>query len=78
MTTRYVTGMLLAAILATVVALFASTLALQEADAGFVTARKCGGGTIKLTNAEGRVFKLQNQARTSRGLKALCVHPDLT
>lgn len=78
MTTRHVTGMLLAAIVATMVALFASTLTLREADAGFVTAKTCGGGTIRLTNAEERVFKLQNQARTSRGLKALCVHPDLT
>lgn len=31
-----------------------------------------------MTIAEEPVFKLHNQARTSRGLKALCVHPDLT
>jgi uncharacterized protein YkwD len=76
MATKHVAGMFLVAILATVT--FVSTLTLQEADAGFVTARTCGGGSIKLTSAEGRILKLHNQARTSRGLKALCVQPDLT
>jgi uncharacterized protein YkwD len=78
MTTKRVTGMLLVAILATVAATVVSLLALQEADAGFVTVKTCGGGTIKLTNAEGRVLKLHNQTRTARGLRALCVHPALT
>lgn len=68
-------AMIVVAILAATVA---STLMLKEAHAGFVTVKTCGGGTIKLTSAEGRVLKLHNQARTSRGLKALCVQPDLT
>ena len=77
MTTKHVTGLLLAAILATVAATVVLTLTQQKADAGFVTAKTCGG-TIKLTNAEGHVLKLHNQARAARGLKTLCVHPDLT
>ena len=79
MTTRHLSGILLAAILASAaIAAFALTLAPKEANAGFVTARTCDGGSISLTNAEGRILKLHNQARTSRGLKALCVQPDLT
>lgn len=78
MTTKHIAGMLLASILATVALVFVSTLTPQEANAGYVTARTCGGGTIKLTGTEGRVLKLHNRARTSRGLKALCVQPDLT
>lgn len=78
MTTKHVAGIFLAAILAMVAATVVSALSLQEADAGFVTAKTCSGGTIKLTNAEESVLRLHNRARTARGLKALCVRPELT
>jgi uncharacterized protein YkwD len=76
--TKRVTWIFLAAVVATVAGIALSAFAPQRAEAGFSTAKTCGGGTIKLTNAEERVLKLHNHARAAHGLKALCVQPDLT
>ncbi len=78
MTIEHARWTLLAAILATVAAIFVSAIGPQRADASGNTVRTCGGGTIKLNSAEQRVLKLHNHARHAHGLKALCVQPDLT
>lgn len=78
MAKRHVSVAILAATLAVITAVGASALAPQEADAKLVAVKTCGGGTIKLNGGEKRGLVLHNRARTKRGLKALCVHPDLT
>ena len=78
MATKHLPWMFLAALLATVAALVVSAFTPHQADAGFVAARTCSGDSIELSNAEQRVLTLHNHARTRHGLKALCVHPDLT
>jgi uncharacterized protein YkwD len=40
--------------------------------------RTCDGGTIQLSAKEERTLRLHNQARESRGIKPLCLHPALT
>ncbi len=60
-------------------AMAVSAIQPQEANAAStVSVSTCDGGTIKLTTAESRTLSMHNQARTSRGLQALCVHPLLT
>lgn len=49
--------------------------AASAAGGGNVT--KCGGGKIFLNAQEKQSFVLHNRERTQRGLKRLCVHPDL-
>lgn len=68
----------LAALLAAITAVSISALAPQEADAGLITVKTCGGGTIKLNGNEKRMLELHNKARAKRGTRALCVHPALT
>jgi len=75
MISRYVWMVCLAA-LAVVAAFGAAVVAPEEAEAA--TVKTCTGGTIDLTTSERRLLDLHNEARTSRGLKALCVHPALT
>ncbi len=77
MVLRYCAFVLAAAILAAVLALFVSAIEPEKAQAAS-TVRTCGGGTIKLNAKEERTFRLHNQKRRSRGLRALCVHPKLT
>ena len=74
---RYASVILVAALLATVVALSVSALEPEKAEAAS-TVRTCGGGTIKLNAKEERTLRLHNRERTSRGFRALCVHPKLT
>lgn len=78
MTKRHVSVAVLAATLAVIIAVGASALVPQEADASLITVKTCGGGTVQLNANEKRILELHNRARTKRGLKALCVHPDLT
>lgn len=78
MATKRVTWVFLAVVLAVVAALVASAFTPHKADAGLVTVRTCSGGSIELTNAEKSMLERHNHARTRHGLKALCVHPDLT
>lgn len=79
MTTRYVSVVLLAAIIAVVAAVGISAVEPEKAEAAtYITVNTCDGGTIQLNSDEKRIFDLQNRARTKRGKKALCVHPDLT
>jgi len=76
---KYVSVVLLAATLAVAVAVGVAGVEPQEADAAtHITVQTCGGGTIQLNSDEKRILNLQNQARTSRGKKALCVHSALT
>ena len=43
-----------------------------------IRVKTCDGGSFRLSVAEKRMFALHNRARTTRGLKPLCVAPDLT
>jgi uncharacterized protein YkwD len=74
---RYVSTITLAITLAVIAALGAAASVPQEAEAASVTVKTCTGGSFDLTTVEKRVLDLHNQARTKRGLKALCVHPAL-
>ena len=65
-------------ILATAAAIAFSVSTPQKAEAGTVEVATCGGGTISMNNAEQRVLQQHNRARTTRGLRALCVQPTLT
>jgi uncharacterized protein YkwD len=81
MTIRYVSVVFLAAILAVIVAVGVTAVEPNEAGAALTTeytVQTCTGGTIRLSGDEKRILDLHNNARTSRGKKALCVHPDLT
>jgi uncharacterized protein YkwD len=76
---KYVSVVFLAATLAVAVAVGVSGVEPQEVDASiYITVQACTAGTIELNSDEKRILDLQNQARTSRGEKALCVHPALT
>jgi uncharacterized protein YkwD len=77
MVLRYATVVFAAAVLATVAALSASAVEPETAQAASIV-KTCGGGTIKLNNKEERTLRLHNHKRASRGLRALCVHPQLT
>lgn len=59
-------------------AVIALTLVSHRAEATTTFVKTCGGGTIKVNAYEKRMLKLHNNARTKRGLKALCVHHALT
>ncbi len=74
---RYAIVVLVAAFLATTVALSVSAVEPEKAEAAS-TVRTCGGGKIKLNAKEERTLILHNRERRSRGLRALCVHPILT
>jgi len=67
----------LAAVLATIVALSVSAVEPEKAEAASAV-KTCGGRTIELNAKEQRTLILHNRARRSRGLRALCVHPLLT
>jgi uncharacterized protein YkwD len=77
---KYVSVVFLAATLAVAVAVGVSGVEPQEVDASiYITVQACTAGTIELNSDEKRILDLQNQARTSRGEKVLCVHyPALT
>lgn len=76
MSLRYVSVIVVAAILAMVVVLGVLTVQPREADAA-ATVSTCTGGTITLTDAEKRSLDLHNRTRTSKGLSKFCVHPTL-
>lgn len=75
MTARWMWASLL---MATISAIVAITLVPRGTQASLPTVKTCGGGTIKVSANEKRMLELHNNARTKRGLKTLCVHPDLT
>ena len=77
-TKKHVPWVFLAMILATVAALGVSALTPHKADAGLVTARTCGGGSIEVTNTEKNMLERHNRTRNRHGLKALCVSRALT
>ncbi len=78
MAKRHMGVAVVAAMLGAVAVFGVLALASQEAEAALVTVKTCGGNAIKLNGAEKRMLKLHNQARTKRGLKALCVNLALT
>jgi uncharacterized protein YkwD len=67
----------LAAVLATIVALSVSAIEPEKAEAAN-TVRTCGGKAIELNGREERTLILHNRERRSRGLRTLCLHPLLT
>ncbi len=71
----------LGAVLVAVVAVFVSSV-VDPTDSGAATTggyvTTCGGGKLYLNAQEKRSLQLHNGARTSRGLRPLCVHPALT
>lgn len=77
MVLRYSVVVLASAVLATVLALSVSAVGPEEAEAAS-SVRTCGGGTIKLNGKEESILRLHNRERRSRGLRTLCVHPQLT
>ena len=78
MALRYATTVVAAAILATAAAVGVSASEPERAEAAnAATVRSCTGGNITLSAAEKRSLDLHNGARKSRGLRALCVHPEL-
>ncbi len=77
MVLRYATVVLVATVLAAVATLSISAIEPEKAEAE-TSVRACGGGTINLNAKEERTVRLHNDKRTSRGLRALCVHPKLT
>jgi len=64
--------------MATISAIVAITLVPRGTQASSLSVETCGGGTIEVNAGEKRMLQLHNNARTQRGLKALCVHPNLT
>ena len=77
MVSRCATVILAAAVLAIVVGLSVLAVEPEKAEAASAV-RACGGGTIKLNAKEQSTLTLHNEARKSRGLRLLCVHPALT
>ena len=76
---KYASVMLLAATLAVAVAVGIAGVEPKEAGAAtYITVQTCDDSAIKLNSDEKLILDLQNLARTSRGEKALCVHPALT
>jgi uncharacterized protein YkwD len=78
MTPKRVWVSLLVATLAAFSVIGALSLVPQGAQASLLTVKTCGGGTIEVNANEKRILELHNEARTKRGLKALCVHLSLT
>lgn len=74
---RYLTVIFAAGFLAVVTAFGVSLVEPDKAEAATVGVRGCTGTIVQLTAAEQQMLGLHNQARTSRGLPRLCVHPAL-
>lgn len=74
---RHLATILAAVFLAAAAAVGLSAVEPAPAEAAGSYAPKCGGGTILLKADEKRSFALHNKQRTSRGLRAFCVHPVL-
>lgn len=74
---RYSVVVIASAVVATVLALSVSAVGPEKAEAASAV-KTCGGGTIKLNAKEESTLRLHNRERKSRGLRTLCVHPQLT
>ena len=78
MALKYMTVIFAALALALVAAVGVSAAKPEEAGAASTVAvRTCTGGSTALKPAEKRSLDLHNNARKSRGLRTLCVHPAL-
>lgn len=73
---RYVAFVFAAVAVATAATVFLSSPPAAEA-AGGGKVKKCGGGRIFLNADEKKIFNLHNRERRERGIRRLCVHPDL-
>jgi uncharacterized protein YkwD len=73
---RYVAFVFAAVAVATAATNFLATPPAAEA-AGGGRVDKCGAGKIFLNADEKRTFVLHNRERRERGIRRLCVHPDL-
>ena len=73
---RHLVFLLVAVAVAVAATTFLATPPAAEA-AGGGRVSKCGGGKIFLNADEKQIFTLQNRERRDRGLRSLCVHPDL-
>ena len=75
---RHVRLMLASVFLAVVAAAGVATVEPEEAAAAnTVSVNSCTGGTTQIGVAEKRMLDLHNNARASRNLPRLCVHPAL-
>jgi|SRR5215210_2196796 len=77
MVSRHAVIVVAAVVVAAFGAVLVSAVESKKAEAASVV-RTCGGGKIRLNAKEERILHLHNQARKSRGIRALCVHPALT
>ncbi len=75
---RHIIVVLAAVILATVGAAVSASAAEPGETETAATIATCDGTTIELNAEEERTLRLHNQARESRGIRPLCVHPALT
>lgn len=75
---KYVSVVLMAAMLAMFAVLAASAVQPKKAEAAnTVTVRGCTGTNVTLKTTEKRMLDLHNKTRADRGLRKLCVHPAL-
>jgi uncharacterized protein YkwD len=78
MISRYVSVVLLMAVLAVVTAGGASAAEPDETGAASTaTVRSCTGGSINLSAGEKEMLDLHNRTRAARGLPRFCIHPAL-
>ena len=75
---RHIIVFIAAVVLATVGAAVSVSAAEPEEVQTAATVTTCDGETIELNAQEERTLRLHNQARESRGIRPLCVHPALT
>jgi uncharacterized protein YkwD len=76
---RHIIVVLAAVVLATIGGLAASVSTAEPEEVETASAvRTCGGGTIKLSAEDERTLRLHNRARKNRGIRPLCVRPELT
>jgi uncharacterized protein YkwD len=71
-------GAILGAVVVAGVIFFLSGAIDPERAGAATAARTCGGGSISLKAREKRILVLHNEARKNRGLRLLCVDPELT
>ena len=78
MSVRYVSIMIMAAMLAMIAIMVASMAQTRTAEAADrVAVKGCTGTNVTLKTTEKRMLDLHNKERTDRGIARLCVHPAL-
>lgn len=74
---RYLAVVFVSVFLAAVTAFGVSLAEPDKAEAATVGVKGCTGTIVQLTSVEKQMLDLHNQARASRGIPRLCVHPAL-